>query len=78
LRRVSPNPPITVAKFNQFASSNLSSKGFYEYFDELKKQKIIREITDKRGKKFITLTDKGFKYLGGYKMVRGFIEDFGI
>jgi len=58
--------------------SNLSSKGFYEYFDELNKQDIIREIIDKKGKKFINLTDKGFKYLERYKMVRGFIEDFGI
>jgi predicted transcriptional regulator len=37
---------------------------------------FIKEITDENGKKFITLTDKGFKYLEKYKLISGFIEEF--
>ena len=56
--------------------SNLSSQSFSDYFKELIKKEFIKEIFDKKGKKFITLTDKGFKYLNEYKMIRSFIDDF--
>lgn len=56
--------------------SNLSSQSFSEYFDELKEKGFIKEITDENGKKFITLTDKGFNYLEKYKLISGFIEEF--
>jgi predicted transcriptional regulator len=56
--------------------SNLSSQSFSEYFTELMDKGFIKEITDENGKKFITLTDKGFKYLEKYKLISGFIEEF--
>ena len=56
--------------------SNLSSQSFVEYFDELVAKGFIREIHDTRGKRYITLTDKGFRYLERYRMINGFIDEF--
>lgn len=56
--------------------SNLSSQSFSEYFNELLEKDLIRENTDDNGRKFITLTDKGYKYLEKYKLILGFIEEF--
>ena len=56
--------------------SNLSSQSFSEYYSELLSKNLIKEITNGKGKKYITLTDKGFKYLEKYKMILGFIEEF--
>ncbi len=56
--------------------SNLSSQSFSEYFNELLEKDFVKEITDENGKRFITLTDKGFKYLEKYKLILGFIEEF--
>jgi predicted transcriptional regulator len=56
--------------------SNLSSQSFSEYFNELQDKGFIKEITDENGRNFITLTDKGFKYLEKYKLISGFIEEF--
>ena len=56
--------------------SNLSSQGFSEYFEELNKKKFIKEVLDGKEKKFITLTDKGFKFLEKYQTILGFIEEF--
>ena len=57
-------------------ASNLSSQGFSEYYKELLDKELIREVFDKKGKKFISLTDKGFKYLEKYKFILGFVEEF--
>lgn len=56
--------------------SNLSSQRFNEYLLELKEKKLIKELKDNKGKRFITLTDKGFKYLERYQVIKGFIEEF--
>ena len=56
--------------------SNLSSKSFADYYKELTAKEFVKEILDKRGKKFIVLTDKGFMYLEKYKMILGFIDEF--
>ena len=56
--------------------SNLSSQSFSEYFKELKDRKLIKESKDKKGKKFITLTDKGFEYLSKYMAITNFIDKF--
>jgi len=56
--------------------SNLSSQSFSEYYNELLSKNLIKEIKDKKGKKFITLTDKGFKFLEKYKLILGFIDEF--
>ena len=56
--------------------SNLSSSSFSEYYGELIAKEFIKEITDKKGRKYITLTDRGFNYLEKYKMILGFIDEF--
>ena len=56
--------------------SNLSSQRFSEYLTELLDKGFIKQIDDEKGKKFITLTDKGFTYLKKYKLILGFIEEF--
>tara|TARA_Y100000310_G_C20654078_1_gene801064 strand:+ start:1485 stop:1760 length:276 start_codon:yes stop_codon:yes gene_type:complete len=56
--------------------SNLSSQRFSEYMQDLKEKGFIQELNDSKGRKHITMTDKGFKYLEKYKMIKGFIEDF--
>ncbi len=56
--------------------SNLSSQSFSEYLKELFKKEFVREERDKKGRKYITLTDKGFKYLEKYKLILGFIDEF--
>jgi predicted transcriptional regulator len=56
--------------------SNLSSQSFQEYFQELLKKELIREIIDNKGKKTISLTDKGFAFLEKYKTIIGFINEF--
>ncbi len=56
--------------------SNLSSNSFKDYFKELTQKDLVKEIIDKKGKKFITLTDNGFKYLEKYQTIKGFIKEF--
>lgn len=55
---------------------NLSSQSFSEYYEELLSKGFIKEIADRKGKKYITLTDKGFEYLNKYRMILGFIDEF--
>jgi len=55
--------------------SNLSSSNFIEYYTELMSKGFIKEISDK-DKIFVTLTDKGFKFLEKYKLILGFIDEF--
>jgi len=56
--------------------SNLSSQSFTEYLTELLEKDLIKEISVENERKFLTLTDKGFKYLDKYKLILGFIEEF--
>ena len=56
--------------------SNLSSSSFSEYYEELILKEFVKEIQDKKGKKYITLTDKGFRYLEKYNLILGFIDEF--
>ena len=56
--------------------SNLSSQSFSEYLSELLEKGFIKEIIDENGRKFFTLTDKGFEYLEKYKLIIGFIDEF--
>jgi predicted transcriptional regulator len=56
--------------------SNLSTGNFNEYYAELLAKEFVKEIIDRKGKKYVTLTDKGFKFLEKYKMIKGLIEEF--
>ncbi|MGV8162848.1 MAG: winged helix-turn-helix domain-containing protein [Candidatus Nanoarchaeia archaeon] len=56
--------------------SNLSSTSFADYYSDLLKKEFVKEIIDKKGKKYVTLTDKGFKYIEKYELIRGMINEF--
>lgn len=56
--------------------SNISSQSFNEYYSDLLDKKLIKEVYDKKERKFISLTDKGFKYLEKYQLILGFIDEF--
>lgn len=56
--------------------TNLSSQSFSEYLKDMLSKGLVKEILDKKGRKHITLADKGFSYLEKYKMIIGFIDEF--
>ena len=56
--------------------TNISSNRFYGYYNELIKKELIAKKYDGKKKKYITLTDKGFKYIEKYKLFMGIIEEF--
>jgi predicted transcriptional regulator len=56
--------------------SNLSSSNFSGYYKDLLSKEMIKELKDNKGRKYITLTDKGFKFLEKYKLILGFINEF--
>lgn len=56
--------------------SNLSSASFAEYYRDLMEKELVKEISDSKGRKYITLTDKGFHFLEKYKLILGFIDEF--
>ena len=58
--------------------SNLSSKSFNDYFKELKDKSLVKEVVDKKKKKYVTLTDNGFEFLEKYKQIKGFIDEFNL
>jgi predicted transcriptional regulator len=56
--------------------SNLSSSSFSEYYAELLAKEFVKEVVDNKGRKYITLTDKGFNYLEKYNLILGLINEF--
>ena len=65
-------------------ASNLSPQMFKEYINELIEKAFIKlEIDDdkktaKQEKRFFVLTVKGFEFLQEYKIIEGFVENFGL
>jgi len=55
--------------------SNLSSQGFSEYYGELISREFIEE-KEVKGRRTISLTDKGFKYIEKYRSILDFIDEF--
>lgn len=56
--------------------SGLSSKNFKEYYLELTKRALLKEVSGKEDKTFVILTDKGFNFLERYNTIIEFIEEF--
>ena len=56
--------------------SNISSSKFKEYFSEITEKGFAKEVQNSEGKKFISLTDKGFKFLEKYRTIVAFIDEF--
>ena len=58
--------------------ANLSHQMLTEYTTELIEKKLIEEIQNKKGKKRFELTDKGYKFLKDYSIIRGFVDSYGL
>lgn len=56
--------------------SNLSFNSFSLYEKDLIERDLIKILYDKKDKKFYSLSDKGFKYLEKYSVIKDFIKDF--
>ena len=56
--------------------SNISSQSFQGYYAELLDKQLLFEELDKKGRKQISLTEKGFKYLEKYAVILDFIDEF--
>jgi predicted transcriptional regulator len=56
--------------------SNISSQSFSEYYRELLEKQFVREDKDTNERKYVSLTDKGFKFLEKYKYILEFIDEF--
>ena len=56
--------------------SNLSSSGFSDYYVELINKGFVKEVAGEDGKRYVTLTDKGFRYIEKYALIRGLIDEF--
>jgi predicted transcriptional regulator len=56
--------------------SNVSSQSFSDYFRELVDKQLIRQEPDSKGRKYVSLTDKGFSFLEKYKYILDFIDEF--
>lgn len=55
--------------------SNLSTARFNEYLEDLLKKDLVKEV-EKDNLKYLTLNEKGFRYLEKYNSIIGFIEEF--
>ena len=56
--------------------SNLSFNSFSIYERDLVGKGFMRIEEDLKGKKYYTLTDKGFNYLDKYDVIKRFISEF--
>lgn len=57
--------------------SNLSSKRFLKYYEELLETKLVQKI-DSKNIKYTSLTEKGLAFIEKYKTIKTFVEDFGL
>ena len=57
--------------------ANLSTKRFSEYYSTLLEKNLIKELTIDDSV-YVTLTDKGFKFLDKYSLIKNFLEEFEI
>ena len=53
--------------------SNMSSQRFDDYYNELLEKGFIKEVYNKKGRKLITVTDKGDDFLRKYRMIIGIV-----
>lgn len=58
--------------------SNLSSQSFTSYLGELMEKGFIVEGRDRKNRKLLILTEKGFDYLQKYKIITKFVDDFNL
>jgi len=73
LKIIQDNPSIKPTPL--LRKSNISSSRFKEYHKDLKEKGFIKETKSEKGKT-ISLTEKGAKFLGRYKTIINFIDEF--
>jgi|APSaa5957512622_1039677.scaffolds.fasta_scaffold259480_1 predicted transcriptional regulator len=56
--------------------SNLSSQMLKEYLGDLIDKKFIEITKDKKNNKFYTMTDRGYKYLQDFHIIKNFMESY--
>jgi predicted transcriptional regulator len=56
--------------------SQMSSSRFKELYFELLEKEFIIELIDSRQDKYVSLTEKGFKFLERYRTIVDFIQEF--
>ncbi|NCN51933.1 hypothetical protein GW931_02890 [archaeon] len=56
--------------------SNLSSKRFADYKEELLQKELIQEIEEKKRGKQILITTKGMEFLEKYRAIVNFVNEF--
>lgn len=67
----------SIKKTPLLRKANLSTKRFSEYYSILLKKQLIKELIINENI-YVTLTDKGFKFLEKYYLIKDFLEDFEI
>ena len=55
--------------------SGLSSKRFKEYYFEILKKELVKEVEEKKERR-VVLTEEGLRFLEKYKVIIDFIEEF--
>ncbi len=58
--------------------SNLSHQMLTEYLNELIEKGFIEEGQDKKGGKLYSIAEKGHNFLKDFKIIRNFIESYGL
>jgi len=58
--------------------SNLSHQMLTDYLSELIAKEFIKEKIDKKDKKTYEITDKGCNYLEDFKVIRAFVDSYGL
>ncbi len=58
--------------------SNLSSKRFAKYKEELLKRELIKEVENKKSGRKIIITEKGMAFLEKYRVIINFVEEFNL
>lgn len=58
--------------------SNLSHQMLNEYLTELISKGFIIERYDKKGKKRYEITEKGYKYINDYSIIRNLVDSYGL
>ncbi len=70
--------PGVVRQTHILYKSNLSHQMLVEYVGDLIDKGFIVEKKDKKDKSYFELTAKGHNYLNDYKMIRGFVDSYGL
>ncbi len=58
--------------------ANLSHQMLTEYMNEMMQKQMILENISKKGKKTYVITDKGHAFIRDYKVIRNFLDSYGL